>query len=70
MVAVLAEESQDFQLAFSQLMTLLAAALQRLVRKVIQFEVTEMPLRFQNYPLGVDQQHHIAYRIHTGPKSL
>lgn len=39
MVAVLVEESRDFRSAFSQLMTLLDAALQRLVHKVAQFEV-------------------------------
>jgi hypothetical protein len=70
MVAVLAEEFHDYQLTFSQLMTLMAAALQRLVHIVALFEVSEMPPLLETYPLRPDQQLHIPYPFHEGSRPL
>jgi hypothetical protein len=70
MVAVLAERFHDYQLSFSQLMTLMAAALQRLVHIVALFEVSEMPPLLEIYPLRQDQQLHIVYPFHEGSRPL
>ena len=69
-MAVLAEQFHDYQLSFSQLMTLMAAALQRLVHIVALFEVSEMPPLLETYCLRQDQQLHIAYPFHEGSRPL
>lgn len=51
-------------------MTLMAAALQRLVHIVALFEVSEMPPLLETYPLRPDQQLRIAYPFHEGSRPL
>ena len=67
---VLAEEFLDYQITFSLPLTLMAAALQRLVHIVAQFEVIEMPPLLGTDPLRLDQQLHIPYLFHKGSRPL
>ncbi len=64
----MAEEVHDYQITFSQLLTLMVATLLRLVHIVALFEVIEMPPLLGTYPLRLDQQLHMPYPFHEGSK--
>lgn len=66
----MAEELRDYQLTFSQLLTLMAASLQRLEHKAALSEVTGMLPLLETYPLRLNQQLHIIYPFHKGSKPL